>query len=34
MGRSVKVFWPAEQAWFKGTVTEYRDSDSKHHGEQ
>jgi hypothetical protein len=33
VGRDVKVFWPLEKDWFKGTVSEYRWSDGKHYGE-
>jgi hypothetical protein len=33
VGRDVKVFWPEEQEWFKGTVSEFRDKDGKHHSE-
>jgi len=28
----VKVFWPMEGDWFKGTITQYREQDAQHHG--
>jgi hypothetical protein len=33
VGRDVKVFWPLDKDWFKGTVSEYREADGKHYGE-
>jgi len=32
VGRDVKVFWPMEGDWFKGTITQYREQDAQHHG--